>query len=377
MKRVYWQSHRFSRLTLFFVCLLSFVSLISIEQIKTAVPQEHYNQKLAAALLTEQAMAAIKKARLKKHITIQPDADPQRSGLIGESFNYLTSGHGSLNVKQTTINPNFSALIISWLKQVGVKKGDTVAIGMNGSYPALNIAVLAAMKVLELKPIIIGSMSTTQWGANIPHLLWPDMLYILNQKRLIPYSLTAASLGGTQDNLQNMTPKAKEYLLKTIRRYKIPLINSQNTLDGINKRMQVFAEQAKGKPIKIYINIGAVATVYEKRGKHHMLKSGLNTSIPVKTASGDSVMLRFMKNGVPVINLTDIERIAEKNGLPIAPGAPPAIGQGSIFFEKQYNPYLALGYLVAIIGFLAISTTLNKARFNRHYNSGVQHDPRR
>lgn len=374
MKKLYWQSHRFSRLTLLFVCILSLASLITIEYFKTNVPQTYYYQKLAAAMLTEQCMAAIKSVRLKKHIAIEPENDPQRSGMIGEAFNYLTSGHGSLNIKQTTINPNFAGLIVSWLKQIGIKPGDTIAVGMNGSYPALNIAVLAAVKTLELKPIIIISMSSTQWGANIPRLLWPDMLHVLNQRQLIPYTPVAASLGGTHDHLQNMTPQAKASLLNTIKKYQLPFIDSKNTLDGIDKRMQIYMEHAKNSQIKVYINVGAVATVYEKRGKRHALKPGLNTSMPVAAASGDSVMLRFMKSGVPVINLIDIEAIAEKYELPIAPTTRPTLGQGSIFFEKHYNPYLALGYLIAIIGFLIVATALNKARFNKHYNSGINPD---
>jgi len=372
MKKLYWQSHRFSRLTLLFVCLLSFASIISIEQFKTNVPQNFYNQKLAATVLTEQCMATIKNARIKRRIRIETENDPQRSGIIGEAFNYLTSGHGSLHVKQTSINPNFAALVVTWLKQIGVKRGDTIAIGMNGSYPALNIAVLAAAKTLELKPIMITSMSTTQWGANIPRLLWLDMLHILNQRQLIPYKPIAASLGGTNDHLQNMTPRAKDYLFNTIKKYQIPFIDSTSTLDGIDKRMQIYAERANNTPIKVYINVGAVATVYEKRSKHRNLKPGLNTSMHVAAATGDSVMLRFMKNGVPVINLTDIAALAEKYELPIAPTTRPPLGHGSIFFEKHYNPYLAFGYLITILGFLVVTTALNKARFNKHYNSGIK-----
>lgn len=377
MKKLYWQSHRFSRITLLFVCFLSFAGIITIEQFKTTVPQNYYNQKLAAAVLTEQCISAIKSTRLKKHLAIEPENDPQRSGLIGEAFNYLTSGHGSLTVKQTTINPDFAALIVGWLKQIDIKRGDTIAIGMNGSYPALNIAVLAAAKTLELKPLLIISMSSTQWGANIPRLLWPDMLHILNIHQLIPYKPIAASLGGTHDHLQDMTPGAKDYLLGTIKKYQIPFIDATSTLDGIDKRMKIYATQTKNAQIKVYINVGAVATVYEKRGKRQSLKPGLNTSIHVAAATGDSVMLRFMKSGVPVINLTSIETLAEKYELPIAPITRPPSGQGSIFVEKRYNPYLAFGYLMAILGFLMLTTALNKARFNQHYNSGVKPNPTR
>ncbi|CAM4463002.1 MAG: hypothetical protein LEGION0398_MBIBDBAK_00102 [Legionellaceae bacterium] len=374
MKKLYWQSHRFSRLTLLFVCLLSFVGIITVEKFKTYIPQNYYHEKLAATLLTKQCMLAIKKYRLKKHIPIEYENDPQHSGLIGEAFNFLTTGHGSLTAKQTSINPNFSALIVAWLKSIGIKAGDTIALGMNGSYPALNIAVLAAAKTLQLKPILIVNMSSTQWGGNIPRLLWLDMLSILNKQDLIPYTPIAATIAETKNQLKNNPRKSNYYLLKLIKKYKIPFIDTIDNSDIITKRMNIYYEQAKKNhsPIKIYINVGSSVTVHRKLGKHKNIKPGLNTIIPIAAATSDSVMLRFMKNGIPIINLTNIETLAEKYELPISPSTHPILGKGNIFFEKHYNTYLAITYLFAILVFLILSTILNKARFNRHYNSGVK-----
>ena len=60
-----------------------------------------------------------------------------------------------------------------------MKEGDPVAVSFSGSFPALNIAVYAAIRTLNLKPTIISSVSGSQWGANDPAFLWIDMEHFL------------------------------------------------------------------------------------------------------------------------------------------------------------------------------------------------------
>ena len=48
-----------------------------------------------------------------------------------------------------------------------MKKGDAVAIGYSGSFPALNICVMAAVETLQLEPIGIASASASQWVRTI------------------------------------------------------------------------------------------------------------------------------------------------------------------------------------------------------------------
>ncbi len=125
--------------------------------------------------------------RLRKNLPIDPESDPAQTGLIGELLSPLTTNPGHLPAKQTSANPNFSAVIIHLLKRAGVKEGDKVAVGFSGSFPALNICVLAAIDTLKADPIVISSAGSSQWGANHPDFMWPDMEKLLHEKHVFPY----------------------------------------------------------------------------------------------------------------------------------------------------------------------------------------------
>ena len=98
------------------------------------------------------------------------------------------------------MNPNFAAVVVEWLKELGVKSGDVVAVGASGSFPAMNIAVYAALHELGIEPIIISSTAASQWGANEPSFTWLDMEAVLRKSDVFPYKSVAASLGGVGDD---------------------------------------------------------------------------------------------------------------------------------------------------------------------------------
>ena len=364
MKKIYWQAHFLPRTLMIFICVLSIGLAISVEHFKILSPKDYYQEKLQAAKIADRAIHAIKAARLEKGIAIDKEADPTMSGLIGEIITPSTSDHGVLAAKQASVNPNIAAIVVKWLKELDLKPGDTIAIGYTGSFPALNIAVLAAVKALQLNPIIVASAAASQWGANIPGFLWLDMQNVLNKNGIISYQPVAASLGGIEDNAYGVSNIGKKILRQTIDRYRIPFIESKNSTDGIKKRMQLYKQYAAGAPIKVYINVGGgTASV----GKHHerltYLRHGLIKTLPVAALKNDSVTVRFLREGVPVINLTGVKGIAETYDLPQKPETIQPVGSGKIFYEKQYNFYLTLGALIIIIALLGIVATVKKKVF--------------
>jgi poly-gamma-glutamate system protein len=128
----------------------------------------------------------------------------------------VTSNTGSLPAKQTSINPNFAAVVVQLLKRAGLEEGDVVAIGFSGSFPALNVAVMAAVSVLGLKPIIISSNAASQWGANDPDFLWIDWERTLAAKHIFNFRSVAASIGGIEDRGLGMTPEGRRTIVAAI-----------------------------------------------------------------------------------------------------------------------------------------------------------------
>ena len=155
MKDVYWRPQGTPVLAFVLVALLSVVGLILVERLLTEKARPHLAEKIAASKLALTAMEMVKRERLERGIPVDRETDPLESGLIGWFVSPVTSDAGDLVAKQTTINPNFAALVVQLLREARVKEGDTVAVSFTGSFPALNIAVAAAMKTLKVKPVII------------------------------------------------------------------------------------------------------------------------------------------------------------------------------------------------------------------------------
>ena len=53
--------------------------------------------------------------------------------------------------------------------------------GIVGSFPALNVSLLAACEQMQLRALPITSVGSSMWGANDPAFTWLDMEKLLNQ----------------------------------------------------------------------------------------------------------------------------------------------------------------------------------------------------
>ncbi len=343
------------------LCLVSLLCLLFVETNKKLVPQDHYQLKLDAALISKRAFEVIKKERLERGLNISSKFDPAETGLIGKKETVITSDHGVLRSKQISTNPNLAALIVQWFKDIKLKEGDTVAIGMTGSFPALDTSTLAACYVMKLNPIIIVSAAASQWGANLPEYSWLDMFHSIKKQNILPYRVIAASLGGAKDKGAGFEKTGVESLKLTIKRYDIPLIDTDTVSESIDKRLSLYDEAAGSSPIKAYINIGGgVASIGKHFAKNNLskeqkavilsshLKTGVNTQLPVTLANSNSVAVRFLKQGIPVINIKDVSRIAKDYDLK------PwhrymGIGVGDLFFHQKYNIFYAFISLIIII----------------------------
>lgn len=349
MKRLYWRPREISRRGLLLIALLSMGSIYSVERFRLRVEQPNFKKKIAAARLAKQAFEAIRDERIHRSHYIDPESDPIRSGLIGSLITPVTSNTGHLPAKQTAINPNFAAVMVHMLLRAGVKEGDTVAIGFSGSFPSMNIATLAAVETLKLHPIIVSSASASQWGANDPEFLWIDMERLLYEKHIFSNRSIAASPGGVEDRAMGMSKKGKDLLNIAIERNGLRKITSKSFSDSINQHMALYQELAGNNPIKVYINVGGGTTSVGTTVGKKMFQPGLNLHPPASEVNIDSVMKRFIDNDVPVIHVTQIEKLARRYGLPLEPRTMPAVGDGKIFFREEYNQWLAGSSLFFIL----------------------------
>lgn len=352
MKKVYWRPHKVSRFELLLVTIVSLAGLYAVERFLSTQKMRHYEAKVEAARIARRAMEVIRAEKLRRGMAADEETDPTRSGMIGEVMSEITTNSGHLGAKQTSVNPNFAALIMHWLKRLGVEKGDVVAAGVSGSFPAINISVYAALQALEAQPIVISSASASQWGANHPDLLWTDMERALFEREIFGFRSVAVSRGGVEDRALGLGKRGRALLDEGIERSELPALRPQNFGQSVEQRMGIYRDHAGGAPIKVYINVGGgTISVGTKVGKR-LYKPGINRTPPPGATQVDSVMIRFNLEGVPVIHLTKMATLAEKYGFPNQPKTMPPIAQGRIFIRQRHNPWLAGGMILVILGAL-------------------------
>lgn len=349
MKRLYWRPKGVSRTILILLTVFCVGGLVAVEHFEARVRQPYYREKLAAARLAQKAMEAIKMERIALRGPLDLNADPASSGIIGPAMSEITSSAGALAAKQTTANPNWAAVLVHMLKRADVEEEDQIAVGYSGSFPALNVALLAAIEVLHLHPIIIASAASSQFGGNDTEFAWLDMERLLVQRRIFSSRSIAATVGGIEDLALGMPEEGRQKLVEVIERNDVPLLEPTSFDDSIKRRLDLYQEQAGAKPIKAYVNVGGGAISVGRNAGKKAFEPGLNFRAPRGTYPIDSIMSRFVEDGTPVIHMVRVMELAERFGLPIQPPTTPAPGEGGIFYREEYNRYLVVGILALIV----------------------------
>ena len=352
MQKLYWRPAHVSRIVHVLVALIALAILLSVERFKIVYVQPHFEETLAAARRMQRGMEVIRAHRVRNVAAVDLDVDPTNSGIIGFAASSTTTNTGSLEAKRTTANPNWAGVVVDLLAEAGVERGDLVAVGVSGSFPALNIAAFAAIEELGLEPITIASVGASSWGANVPGLSWLDMERILIEAEIISRGSVAASLGGARDRAIGMPGSGRRRLRDAIASNGIAFIETKDEIESIEQRMQIYTQHAAGRRIAAYINAGGSLVSIGPKSVKRIYKPGLILKPHPRAMQIDSVIMRFLVDGVPVINLSKVLPLAEEYGLPIEPTELPPVGEGTIFENREYNRPLLAGSLVFLLAAL-------------------------
>jgi poly-gamma-glutamate system protein len=377
MKKIYWRPHKASRQALILIAAVAVAGMAATESLQVRKRQPHYREKMAAARLARRCMDHIKSEKVKRGVPIDPDVDPASTGLLGSSVTPVTSNTGYLSAKLSATNPNFAAVIVELLKRAAVQEGDTVAVGLSGSFPGLNVSAYAALRTLGIKPIAITSAAASEWGATDPQFMWLDMEKSLHEAGLINVRSVAASRGGIDDRGFGMSKEGRDLIDAGIARVGIEKIDVRSLAEGIDRRMELYGKHAGNQLVKAYLNVGGgSASVGTHVGKK-LFKPGLNRRPPAEQI--DSVMLRFVKQDIPVIHLSGVSELAARFGLPAEPKAAVPVGEGPIFDRDEYNPWIAggsiSGILLAMFAFLRLHFGIQILRTGRAIKPGAAPEP--
>jgi poly-gamma-glutamate system protein len=341
-----------STLTLIIVAGVSILLLTLVHNSYSFNPW--YKYKIEAARLMKQAQGLIRQEKEARGITVNIEDDPNGSGLIGEQYSDITTDRGLLDAKLMTTNPNFAAVAVDLFKKAKLQRGDVVAIGYTGSMPAANIAILCAAEVLGLRPVIISSIGASSWGATDPEFTWLDMEAFLREKKIFSNFSVAASLGGKEDEGWGLRQESKDLMAQAIERNKIPFI-SEGALDGnIEARMQIYKKQARGRPIKAYVNVGGGVASLGSSINGILVPPGLSRHLDTKRLGNKGVVMRMARRGVPIIHILKVRELIREYRLPSLPVPLPNPGEAQTFYEERYSVKISVLAIAALLGTMVV-----------------------
>jgi poly-gamma-glutamate system protein len=334
-----------------------------LEETKVFRRASGYAQKKQAADLAAQAFE-----RLRHHYVdelgreIRLSSDPAGSGLIGPEPSPIRNARGNAAAKRTSINPNFAAVIVDYFRQIGLEPGDQVAIALSGSFPAMNVNLYAALHAMELRPTVITAVGASTYGATDPEFTWLDMERVLDEAGLIHFRSAAASAGGSDDMGTSLSPQGRQLLRAALERNGVAPLISNNILDSIAKRMDIYMESAED--IKAYVNVGGGIASLGSSLREVPIPSGLYFDLWKENFPRAGTMVRLARMGVPVVHLGTPQPIARAYGLPVAPDYMPLVGDGEALGKEGYSLTVTA---VLLIVYLVLTFALALPQLRRRW----------
>ena len=324
---------------------------------------EGFEEKKLASEIMESALKVLKKEVKARNITIFDDIDPNYTGLIFKDDTPIRTSPGDLESKQTVLKPNFAALVVGQFLKVGLVAGDTVAVGMTGSMPGANIAVLSACNAMDLYPVSIVSVGSSTWGATDPNFTWLDMETVLVKEGVFNQKSIAASMGGKGDCLRRNGKRGgkegRQLVKRAAHRNAVPIIDyvlpieMKNVSKSINHRMKIYTEeQISLQNYSAFINVGGGVTNIGVGGKKKISKAGfLSPEMVLKMNPRNSIIRKFAEIGVPAIHISHVSQLV-KGIIPFG-SEKLKTGEGRLYKEERYNLLIASIALALSLGLVA------------------------
>jgi poly-gamma-glutamate system protein len=356
------------------LAVAALVAYAIAERSLSPVHADAYMKKITALRLVQRAERAIGEAKRARGLAVDPRNDPEGYGVIGPQFSLITTDRGSQAAKALAAHPNFAAAVTQMLLQAQVREGDLVAVGVTGSLPGLNLAVLAACRALGAEPVIVTSVGASMFGATDPEMTWLDMEEVAVANGLWPFRSMAASIGGGGDVGRGLSPTGRQLVLDAIERRHIRLLDEETILEAVRVRVALYDSlaRARGKPIRVYVNVGGGIASLGGSQNGRLIPPGFTKRLARRSYPNRGVINVLADRGVPVIHLLQVERLASIYDITTASGATVKPGRGLLFIKYRYNLWIVAGaaLLVLTLNFLVLRLDL------RHKLLGQPHPER-
>lgn len=263
--------------------------------------------------------------------------DPNRTGMIGPEYSELFTTLGQLEAKRTTTNPDMAALLAHLLDRAGVRRGDTIAVGASGSFPALLVATVAAAEAIGAHPVTILSLGASSYGATDPDFDLLDLHRLLTDDVGIGPAPAAVSLGGARDVGQDFEPATRDRLAARVGASGVPLVREPDLVRNVKRRMEIYLggpapvaatrdERPTAGRIAAFVNIGGAEANVGVSPTILGIRPGLVDDLVLPPAGQRGALHEMAERGVRVIHLLNVRALTVRHGLPWDPAPLPEPG---------------------------------------------------
>ena len=303
------------------------------ERLVANLPHPAADQLRAAAAMAGAAQAEIARTKERLHLMQPAEIDPNRTGLIGPDWSETTTTIGEVQAKRTTTNPDMAAAIARILLDLQLQPGAAVGIIASGSFPGANIAAIAAVEALGLRPVIMSSLGSSMYGANDPKFAWLDMEAAIRGAGIWQARTTAVVLGGESATAGSLSATGREMLASTARRNNYQPIVANDLAELKRMVMKTIAEAAPEGLVAL-VNVGGavlgIGTCLDAYG----LPNGLiRRKVPCDRGT-TGLVHDFAARNVPVLHILYVKRLALDLGLPYDPVPLPTRGENRRIYGR-------------------------------------------
>jgi len=249
--------------------------------------------------------------RMKMGIPSDPDADPWKTGLIGVEWSSITTTLGDLRAKRTSTDPRWSVVFYRWFTTLGLKEKDSVAILTSGSFPGFALSAIVAAEKLGLDVLLVPSLGTSSWGANIPYLPITSILRILRSHGYVKAAPYFATLGGSGELGLDLPPEGIYALQKAAKEDNVTIISAKSFEELLELKWAKIAAFNPKAIVQIggsQANLGTDPEVLTLQPGILRPKSGVS--------AGNGIIAKALNAEIPVIHMLNVKALCRKTGVP-------------------------------------------------------------
>jgi poly-gamma-glutamate system protein len=218
-----------------------------------------------------------------------------------------------LNAKRTSCNPLWAVQYLRWFDELGLKKGDRIALYSSSSFPAFALSALAAAEERGLDVLLSVSLGSSMWGANRVEFPWPVMARALREGGFVRTRAAFYTPGGAGDGGRDFSGETMELLRSLAEEENVPFVVPKDLEEAVRFK----TERLLAWRPKLFINIGGGEASLGDSGT--LIPNGL--LLPGEVGSGElpgegGVIAEALKAGIPVLHMLGVRKLAEENGIP-------------------------------------------------------------